>query len=145
MSQRIPGQPRPDLQDLGHRHQSPWWSSPPPQCIREDPSQRKPQYVESGRVEEFFPHGFFTTPPPGPPKPPPPPPPAQVPKPKPMPERPPRSSSPAPATVAQEATGRGRGQGYPPPPAPSATAPRAEEDPAEAAPSGGSLAPGIAI
>ena len=87
---------------------------PPPQCIREDPSQRKPQYVESGRVEEFLPHGFFTTPPPGPPKPPPPPPPAQVPKPKPMPERPPRSST-----------------GYPAPPAPSATAPRAEEDPAE--------------
>ena len=28
---------------------------PPPQCIREDPSQRKPQYVESGRVEEFLP------------------------------------------------------------------------------------------
>ena len=114
---------------------------PPPQCIREDPSQRRQTYVESGRVEEFFPFGFFTTPPPGPPKPLPPPPAAQPPKPKPMPERPPRSSSPAPATVAQEATGRGRGQGYPPPPAPSETAPRAEEDDAEAAPSGGSLAP----
>ena len=114
---------------------------PPPQCIREDPSQRKPQYVESGRVEEFLPHGFFTTPPPGPPKPPPPPPPAQVPKPKPMPERPPRSSSPAPANVAQDAAGRGRGHGYPAPPAPSATAPRAEEDPAEAEPKGGTLAP----
>ena len=114
---------------------------PPPQCIREDPSQRRPQYVESGRVEEFLPYGFFATPPPGPPKPPPPPPAAQVPKPKPMPERPPRSSSPAPATVAQEATGRGRGQGYPPPPAPSETAPRAEENPAETEPSGGTLAP----
>ena len=43
MSQRILGQPRP-------------------------PSQRRPQYVESGRVEEFLPYGFFTTPPPGPPK-----------------------------------------------------------------------------
>ena len=28
MSQLIPGQPHPDLQGLGHRHQSPWWSSP---------------------------------------------------------------------------------------------------------------------
>ena len=37
---------------------------PPPQCIREDPSQRRQTYVELGRVEEFSPFGFFTTPPP---------------------------------------------------------------------------------
>ena len=78
---------------------------PPPQCIREDPAQRQRTYVESGRVEEFLPFGWFTTPPPGPPKPPPPPPAANPPKPKPMPERQPRSSSPGPATVSEEASG----------------------------------------